>query len=418
MKAFLMIMRRELLVRVRKRSFIIITLLGPILFGLLSIVPAYLSMDNAPQKKVIGITSDDATLIGELVMNEQFTFIPAQQADTTISYDASLVLSTGQTTSLKIYSVLSPQEIKSIQHCVALPLLKSELRQKGIADSTIITASSDAPWNILHQPVSAEKKNNAIAGGVGMISSVFIYLFIFMYGIQVLRAVMEEKQSRIVEILISSVKPFQLMAGKIGGIGLVCLIQFTVWVLLGFSITTWVQQRFQLDRFSDDQIDHTLQQMPNSADAMQMHQLVSAFETIPFGSIITCFLLYFLFSYLLYASLFAAIGSMIDHESDQQSLTFPVTAPLIITFVMASNIMQHPDSSLAWWFSMIPLTSPIAMMIRIPGGVPTAELILSLSILITTSISALYVSGKIYRTGILMYGKKASWAEAWKWVRS
>src|SRR6478752_7783991 len=246
MKAFLMIMRRELLVRVRKRSFILLTLLGPIIFGLLSVVPAYLSMDKASEKKVISVASEDPTLNSELFLDDQFSFIPtvAGHVDSLITYDASLVLQKDKAPVLMIHSSLNPHEIKNLQKCVALPLLKSQLRTKGITDSTLASAEQSTSWSIIQSPVPSGKDSDAIAGGIGMISSVLIYLFIFMYGVQVLRAVMEEKQSRIVEILISSVKPFQLMAGKIAGIGLVSLIQFTVWIILAFTISSWVQSRF------------------------------------------------------------------------------------------------------------------------------------------------------------------------------
>jgi ABC-2 type transport system permease protein len=413
MKAFLMIMRRELLVRVRKRSFILLTLLGPIIFGLLSVVPAYLSMDKPSEKKIISVLSNDLEVYKDLTSDDQFTFSPVY-ADS-LSLSAATLRLDRDPVQLNIHTSLNPTEINALKKITTILIYKKQLRAKGITDSTLLQA--EVPMIIQSTPFPSHKDDN-IAGGIGMISSVLIYLFIFMYGVQVLRAVMEEKQNRIVEILISSVKPFQLMAGKIAGIGLVSIIQFTVWILLAFSISSWVQQRFQLDRFNDDQIGHTLQQMPNQGDAMEIHQMVSAFNAIPFTTIITCFFLYFVFSYLLYASLFAAIGSMIDHESDQQSLTLPITAPLIITFVLATNIMQNPDSSLAFWLSIIPFTSPIAMMIRVPFGVPLYELVLSLTVLILTSVGAMYASGKIYRTGILMYGKKASWSEAWKWMRS
>lgn len=260
---------------------------------------------------------------------------------------------------------------------------------------------------------------------LGFSGAILIYFFIFLYGVQVMRGVIEEKTSRIVEIIISSVKPFQLMLGKIVGIALVGLTQFLLWVILTSLIIVGARS------VMSDSMKHTMTEqqrmeafMPEPEPEIQnepvenniMNELSENLSRINFPLILFSFLFYFMGGYLLYGALFAAIGSAVDSEADTQQFMFPITIPLILSFVLAQSVVANPDGSMAFWLSIIPLTSPIIMMVRIPFGIHISELLLSMGLLIASFIFVTWMAGRIYRTGILMYGKKSSYRELWKWL--
>jgi len=253
-----------------------------------------------------------------------------------------------------------------------------------------------------------------------------IYFFIFLYGVQVMRGVMEEKTSRIVEVILSSVKPFQLMMGKIVGIALVGLTQFLLWVILTgtlYSIATvtilkdvdmkQIQQKEQTIKIG---ADLNFSEMKHNADTGEIAKLWNDFKSVDIVAILLCFLFYFLVGYLMYSALFAAVGAAVDSEADTQQFMMPITIPLILSFVVAESVIQDPQSSMAFWFSIIPFTSPIVMMVRLPFGVPAWELALSMSLLVLGFLFTTWIAGRIYRTGILMYGKKVTWKELGKWL--
>jgi len=235
-------------------------------------------------------------------------------------------------------------------------------------------------------------------------------MFIFMYGTMVMRGVIEEKTSRIVEIIISSVKPFQLMMGKILGVSLVGLTQFILWITLTIILST-IAEFTILDSSN----------IANDINTAEKSMILTEIKNITGGinllQIFFAFIFYFLAGYLMYSSLFAAVGSAVDAEADTQQFILPITIPLIISFIIIQPIMENPDGSLAFWMSIIPLTSPVIMMVRIPFGVENWELLLSIGVLITSFLASTWLAGRIYRTGILMYGKKASYKELWKWLK-
>jgi ABC-2 type transport system permease protein len=271
---------------------------------------------------------------------------------------------------------------------------------------------------------------------VGYASGFLIYLFILLFGTQVMRGVIEEKTSRIVEVIVSSVKPFELMMGKIIGIAGVGLLQFLIWIVLTTAIFNAAQGSFapQTKLSPTEQVvskdilkTHNTeiktqapaltQVQPLNNQFTKFEEIVKALKELKFALIIGAFLFYFIGGYLLYASLFAAVGSAVDSETDTQQFMLPITIPLILAIYVMISTINNPDSSLSFWFSMIPLTSPIVMMVRIPFGVPNTQLIASALILIASFIGTTWLAGKIYRTGILMYGKKVSYKELWKWVK-
>jgi ABC-2 type transport system permease protein len=276
-----------------------------------------------------------------------------------------------------------------------------------------------------------EKSYPEVSVILGLFSGILIYFFIFLFGSQVMRGVIEEKTNRIVEVIISSVKPFQLMMGKITGIGLVGLTQFLLWVVLTGAIVTFVTSSFSSKIKPGSATEQLMQsqakgmtamQLPNAADSTKVtgeqskNEVIDAIESIDFPVMIGMFIFFFIFGYLMYAALFAAVGSAVDSEADTQQFMLPLTVPLIVAIVMAQYVLQEPQGPVAFWFSIIPLTSPVIMMVRIPFGVPYYQIILSMVLLVAGFLGATWLAAKIYRTGILMYGKKVSYKELWKWL--
>jgi len=290
-----------------------------------------------------------------------------------------------------------------------------------------------------------EESNTGVVMGVGYLAGLLIFFFIFFFGSQVMRGVIEEKTSRIIEVIVSSVRPFQLMMGKIVGVGLTGLTQFVIWivfslVLIGGIRTAFfpelnqnpTQQVVSSDLFSpgpagsgeevptrgemaDEPV--TGEEMNKGEEMNMAEEIFASLQAIDPLVMIGSFLFFFLFGYLLYAAMFAVIGSAVDNETDTQQLMWPVILPLILAIYVMISAINNPDGSLAFWFSVIPFTSPVVMMVRIPFGVPWWEVILSGSLLVGTFLGMTWVAGKVYRTGILMYGKKNSYREIWKWLR-
>ena len=249
--------------------------------------------------------------------------------------------------------------------------------------------------------------NSEASFGIGLVGGFLIYIFIFMYGTMVMRSVIEEKTNRIVEIIISSVRPFELMFGKIISVALVGLSQFVMWIILG-SVFLLIANGLL----------STVVDITNlSANEGVVSEMNASLMALPIKTLLITFLIYFLGGYLLYGSLFAAIGSASDQETDSQQFIVPITIPLILSFILVQVIIDNPHSGLAYWLSMIPFTSPIIMIARIPFGVPIHELILSITLLILGFLFTTWLAGKIYRVGILMYGKKISYKELWKWIK-
>jgi ABC-2 type transport system permease protein len=273
-----------------------------------------------------------------------------------------------------------------------------------------------------------EESNTGVKTGIGYVSAFLIYIFVFMFGSQVMAGVIEEKSSRIVEVIVSSVKPFQLMAGKIIGIAFVGLTQFALWVILTFAIFAAGGTILGQSIFSGTSSTSELTEMLGTAgdDTQQIVQSVMAnseissiFNSIAglnWGFIIGIFLIFWIGGYLMYASLFAAVGSAVENEADTNQFMLPLTIPLILAIMVMASVMQNPNGTVAFWFSMIPLTSPVVMMMRLPFGVPMWELVLSIALLIATFIATTWIAAKIYRVGILMYGKKTTWKELGKWL--
>jgi ABC-2 type transport system permease protein len=276
-----------------------------------------------------------------------------------------------------------------------------------------------------------KETSTGIAMALAYIGGFLMYMLVFMFGSQVMRGVIEEKTSRVVEVIVSSVKPVQLMMGKIIGIALVGLTQFLIWVFLTIAIAgvirSTVLQKSDITKVTENVTKSLMtpeQQATMETQAPEMNTDLAEFSKLfdsamnqPWGLIIICFIFYFVTGYLLYASIFAAIGSAVDNETETQQFMLPVTIPIILALMVAMGTMQNPESSLSFWCSIIPFTSPIVMVARLPFGVPYWQIAVSMVLMVITFMAFVWMAAKIYRTGILMYGKKTSWKEMWKWLR-
>jgi len=432
MNKILLIIQREYLAKVRKRSFIIMTLLGPVFFAFVMIVPIWITT-RSEENRVIEVLDESNYFLYRLPNSGHITFAYfngslGQSRLNFLQTDHDALLFIPKYVNLEnpkgitLYSKTIPSaEIKAyIEKTLNEEIFKLRLEQSGIDTTSINRLKTDIAVD--YEPVVEEWEDETAikaAAGAGLFSAILIYFFIFLYGVQVMRGIMEEKSNRIIEIVISSVKPFQLMMGKIIGIALVSLTQFFIWLGLTFFISSVFSSQYggALDRFSNQHIQQTISQ-PNMdvQQAIEINHLINSFGSINFAILILSFVFYFLAGYLLYSSMFAAIGAAVDAETDIQQFMLPVTLPLVTSFVAITSVMENPDGPLAFWMSMIPFTSPIIMMVRIPFGVDIYQIIGSMLILIGSFVLFTWVASRIYRVGILMYGKKITYREISKWL--
>ncbi|MDY6437113.1 MAG: ABC transporter permease, partial [Bacteroidales bacterium] len=296
-----------------------------------------------------------------------------------------------------------------------------KLMASGIDPAVVKAASTTINVQSIRMSEDAEKESfSEFEFLIGILLCTLIYFVVFLFSSQVMRGVIEEKTNRIIEVIVSSVKPFELMMGKIIGIGLVGLTQFLIWVVLTLAIagigSTFLptQDVFSTGTVMSEQITETVE---NSDTQAMLKEVFNIIDSINFKTILWCFLLYFLGGYFLYSAIFAGIGSAVDNETDTQQFVTPISLILIIPLICSGFISNAPDSSFAVWLSMIPFTSPLAMMLRIPYGVPIWQVSVSVALLFITFIIFTWLASKVYRTGILMYGKKASWKEIFKWIK-
>ena len=448
-----LIVRREYLTRIRKKSFIIMSILGPFIFAAYVLIPMYFAtMEDKEEKTVVVI--DDSKLFSEYSADGVTFVIPDTEYlkfkvidgvpietfkagfDATGYYavlfipsnilasESSLIYSTKQT-SLEVTEYIRRSMETEIEHL--------KLANHDIQDIEKILAEVETSINLRNikwtKDGKTQESNTGVIMGIGYLGGLMIFFFIFFFGSQVMRGVIEEKTSRIIEVIVSSVKPFQLMMGKIIGVGLTGLTQFLIWIVLSTVLITGLKAAFfpELNQTPTEQIvssdlfeggaANPAGQALASEDLEMAQEIFASLKSINAGVMIGAFLFYFIFGYLLYAAMFAVIGSAVDNETDTQQLILPVILPLILGIYVMLSAMNNPDGALPFWFSMIPFTSPVVMMVRIPFGVPWWEVALSGSLLVGTFLGMTWVAGKAYRTGILMYGKKNSFKEIWKWLR-
>ena len=443
------IIRREYVTRVRKKSFIIMTVLAPLLMAAIFILPTVFMMNQGGEHKKIAVVEDNSDLFKGVVPNTkdaEFIYLENTKVeDLKKSFENSgyygiLWISPELINTPNAVELISKQQppIGLLQH-IENSLKKEIERQKLLAYKidnlddimkNIETSVSIQTINI-DSTGAVKKTSTGIAMALAYIFGFLMYMLVFIFGAQVMRGVIEEKTSRVVEVIISSVKPVQLMLGKIVGIALVGLTQFLIWIFLTVAIITVLKttllsktdmteitQNVPQNVMSGSQtVAVSTQQADVSPKLAEFSRLFDSAMNQPWVLIIICFIFYFITGYLLYASVFAAIGSAVDNETETQQFMLPVTIPIILALMVAMGTMQNPESSLSFWCSMIPLTSPIVMMARIPFGVPYWQIAVSMIIMLVTFAGFVWMAAKVYRTGILMYGKKTSWKEMWKWLR-
>jgi ABC-2 type transport system permease protein len=450
MNKILLIIQREFSTRVRKKSFLIMTLIGPFLFAAMVILPMYFATMEDKDMKLIAVVDSSHVFTDRIPETKNLKFIFIQNQDITkytktfqndgywgVLYIANVV--TYSPNSVILYSHSQPS--LGVKYHIEWALKKEIERQVLIShnleglDQTLETLKSNVNLRTIKLEDDGKQKesNSDLMMIVGYASGILIYFFIFLFGSQVMRGVIEEKSNRIVEVIVSSVKPFELMMGKILGIAGVALLQFILWVLLTLMFITAGQKAFfpDISKLSAEQVmtqdvmkSSTTNQTvatkvepAKSESTIRAQQFFESLGKVNFGVILCSFLFYFLGGYLLYAAMFAAVGSAVDNEADTQQFMLPVTIPLILAIYVMINTISNPEGSLSFWFSLIPFTSPIVMMVRIPFGVPYWQVAVSMILLVSTFVLFTWLAGKIYRTGILMYGKKTSYKEMWKWMR-
>ncbi len=434
MNKILIVATREFTSRVQKKTFLLSTILLPvIIFGFYAMM-IYFSVNSESALKIA--VADRANIFGGKIDDKdtdmQFSFVEGESDEslrkklTSKQFDAYVSIPENM-------DVMNPESINvvtgksmgmmtqdKIERRLNNALENRRLISLNISQSKLDSIQKKGAIEFSSIEGSGQKKNVAgIAYGVGMISGFLIYFVLFIYGTMVMRGVMEEKVSRIAEVIISSVKPFQLMMGKITGIGAVGLLQFVIWGILVVGLQMLLPLIFPqlMDQAAASAIQPAGVQVAQSAKTGMLASLMEGLQQINIGLIFACFIFYFLGGYFLYSSLFAAVGSAVNEDpQDAQSLMLPITFPIIFGIVIMTKAVNDPTSGLALFGSLFPLTSPIVMMGRLPYGVPAWELILSFVLLILGFVGTTWLAAKIYRTGILMYGKKVTWKEMSKWA--
>jgi ABC-2 type transport system permease protein len=440
MNKILLIISREYYTRIQKKSFWIASLLTPLLITAIYAIPIWLATREAELKKIQVIDQSAYFQKDDLKSNSiQFDLVKVGDVNqyksklNSTDYDALVVIPKDVITNPKgllMYAekTLSLTLKSDIENKIQEKVRQILMKNAGIEGKVYESTQVNVEGNTMTLSNSGDEKSSN-SSGVMILAGILgflLYFTVFVYGSQVMNGVIEEKSSRIIEVIVSSVKPYQLMLGKIIGVGLVGLTQFLLWIVLTFAFSGVASQIYG-DNFKEKIVQNTNTQLNNdsqkkvdqiqnddSFDPIKVINEVAESTNIPL--IIGSFLFFYLFGYLLYSSLFAAIGSAVETAAEAQQFTLPVTLPIIVSFIFAQFTIQDPDSSIAFWASIIPLTSPINMMVRLPYGVPTWELILSMFLLVLGFLGTSWISSRIYRVGILMYGKKMTWKEIGKWV--
>lgn len=425
---------REFFTRIQSRTFIVMSILGPLLFGLFVLVPVLMAKWNNDSTTVwvhdpSGQLSDafqdqnglkfqvlpqgtlsngvlvpaDSANIRELLEDQDAGLLHLQAPDSNLNVEARYY--SAQAAGLKI--------TERIQSALNDRLYRLRMERQGLDPKVIESLRAEVQLQTsVWTDQGSEDSHTETAMLLGFGAALLMYMFIFMYGSMVMRGVIEEKASRVMELLVSTTKPFELMMGKILGIASVGLFQFVLWLLLGTAISTAIGAMGLGSGPGTASVPGAVNSLPADAQADWMQIL----GQMPWETIIPFFLFYFLGGYFLYAALFAAVGSAVDSEGDSQQLMLPISLPIILSFVASQFVMQNPHGSLAFWMSMIPLTSPVVMVVRLPFGVPGWELALSMFLLVATFVLAVWLAGRIFRIGVLMYGQKVSFNLLRKWL--
>lgn len=431
-----LIIKREYLTKVKNKSFIVMTFLSPLIMIALIAVVAYLSQLNNDKKRSISVL-DETGYLSDIFENEANTTytklnglrfedalaLVKEKEDYGLLHIASSENLDDISNNVKFYSEDSPSLtiISGLERKIEKRLEEIKLEKDGVTISQI--AASKTNIDIAQESFDGQKSSkidNVVKLAFGGIAGYLLFMFIIIYGNMIMRSVIEEKTSRIIEVIISSVKPIQLMMGKIIGTSLAGITQFIIWVILGGVLLTVVSGIFGIDmtQVQTPQKDMVDQAMQSGGAQAMAENLITAISNLPLANLVIAFMFFFIGGYLLYSSLYAAIGAAVDNETDTQQFMLPILMPLILAvYVGVFTVIEDPHGTVSTVFSFIPFTSPVVMLMRIPFGVPLWQQGVSLILLIGTFILAVWFAAKIYRVGILMYGKKPTYKELFKWLK-
>ena len=419
MKNIILIAKREFFTQVKKKSFIILTLLTPLLIIVFGGVVSLMFQANETQMQISVI--DKSGLFKDRLKSDQNIRYVFSSEET----EKSLIKALETTEEMNGVMIIPKKEIHELENSIEIltnknlsnearrniagnisEIIKAEkINALGISTAQIEDLNKGVNLHVVNVLEKEKKQDSFLVGvksGLSMFLMYCVFTFIMMYGIRVMRSVLEEKNNRVVEILISSVKPFELMMGKILGVTGVALVQFGVWVVMIFaSVMTLGSSNVGM-----------------VSGVAEVQMVLSALSQINYGLILFVFVIYFLLGYLFYSAMYAAIGSAVDNETETQQFTLFAILPMMLGFYGSITIMNNPDGPMSFWLSMIPFTSPIAMLARIPFDVPVWELVLSIVILLVSTLGMVFIASKIYRVGILMHGNKVTLKELWKWMKN
>ena len=419
MKNIILIAKREFFTQVKKKSFVILTLLTPLLIIVFGGVVSLMFQANETQMQISVI--DKSGLFKDKLKSDQNIRYIFSSEET----EKSLIKALETTEEMNGVMIIPKKEIHELENSIEIltnknlsnearrniagnisEIIKAEkINALGISTAQIEDLNKGVNLHVVNVLEKEKKQDSFLVGvksGLSMFLMYCVFTFIMMYGIRVMRSVLEEKNNRVVEILISSVKPFELMMGKILGVTGVALVQFGVWVVMIFaSVMTLGSSNVGM-----------------VSGVAEVQMVLSALSQINYGLILFVFVIYFLLGYLFYSAMYAAIGSAVDNETETQQFTLFAILPMMLGFYGSITIMNNPDGPMSFWLSMIPFTSPIAMLARIPFDVPVWELVLSIVILLVSTLGMVFIASKIYRVGILMYGNKVTLKELWKWMKN
>jgi len=432
-----LIIKREFIAKVRNKSFIVMTFLSPLLFVGIAVFVGYLSSMKADTKRVAihdetGLFANEFKALnskdGEYVYQDLSSIDVKSLKDsiTNESFEGLLYIpkvTNGKDLENKIQFISNESPsisfIENVQDVIAKKLTKDNFEKAKL--DTLAIKNAEAKVNISLAKASGEqsvKGLNEIKIAIGGAFGYLIMMFIIIYGNMVMRSVIEEKTNRIVEIIISSVKPFQLMMGKIIGTSLAGLLQFFIWAIIGLTMMVVASSFLGLETCPATKLPSDVMQTAHQEFAGMAQMYVKELWALPIATILISFVIYFIGGYFLYSSFYASIGAAVDNETDSQQFLLPIIMPLILAvYIGFFTVINDPHGTIATVFSMIPLTSPIVMLMRIPFGVPWWQLAISISLLFGTFFFVVWFAAKIYRVGILMYGKKPTWKELYKWLK-
>ena len=430
-----LIIKREYLSKVRKKSFIIMTILSPFIIAAIPLLIGYLTSLNEDTVKSIYVLDESEFLSDSFLSNDQTIYTQLSEVD----LETAKIISNKKEASGLLYIPSAPIEsvssvivfysqespslslISSLESKIENKLSELKLQNEGIDLSLIEASKTSISINQeSFEGVKTSKTGSLMKLAFGTFSGLLLFMFIMIYGGMVMRSVIEEKTSRVIEVIISSVKPVQLMMGKIVGTSLVAVTQVVIWAILGFIFFIILTAVFGIDLTDSQSSQQALVtealSSPGIGDEIKI--IFNEFSNLPIANLLIAFLLYFIGGYLLYTSLFAAIGAAVDNETDSQQFMLPIMIPLILAiYVGGPTVVDDPHGTVCTVLSYIPFTSPVVMLMRIPFGVPIWQQLLSLAILVVTFIFTVWFAAKIYRIGILMYGKKPTYKELYKWLK-